>query len=174
LADTNGEKFPWLNDSSESLLLEDGAIIDNSVNKSINNDACKPSNEKDQDQIHNETNPSNNKIHVFNELIQNLVPLSKDTGAKCTSQQSPKEFLNKCKYLFLIFGSNRSTLCKSLLVSFVDFWKQFHSKHKFQVAYMSLEKKIDKSYLDLIDADWLMVDAEKKKLKVKLLVLFIF
>jgi len=131
LDDENGEKFPWT-DEKTKLTNEKTTISKKSIIKSTES-----SSESDKKIVSNESDFNCESIKNFEydflqEILKNLSPIN---------EKDKQTAINTYSYdfLFILFGSNQSEINSIVIDNLTEFWKKFHLKHKFIVAYLNYD-----------------------------------
>jgi hypothetical protein len=118
------------------------------------------------------------KNPVLLELFDNMESTSRrrhNNDADLLSLGEIEAILSENHFVFLLFGSNEFKSNSTIVQSIIEFWKQFHKKHKFIVVYLEFNSRDDRSSsggenkkplstIDLSSVDWFTVS--KKDIKV--------
>jgi hypothetical protein len=188
LADPSGEHFPWTKLKQQQ---------QQQLNKQQQKMQEIESNIK-QIEIHNETEtvePLENKenqidnmetiakllkkqdqtskiepLSILNELVANLIPFNYNllSTNRLDLKNKIKKQIESSSFVYILFGTSKVKSNKSIIHALVEFWKQYHIKHKFEFVYLNFDNVIDEAILNLINSTtWFTLKNSKKDLKVK-------
>lgn len=101
---------------------------------------------------------------ILDQILNNLISCSRsrchgggggDPKQIDNNSSSPRKIRENNLFLFILFGSNKSNISKTIVKGLVQFWNQYHVKHRFDVIYLTNDNFIDDSIYKLIgSADW--------------------